>query len=326
MTRTLSSSAGAHVVCAGVVVADVFVPPLLRLPEPGELVVTEDFVVETGGCAANAGIALARLGVRPTVVARVGDDLFGDFVEQELSAAAVDVSGIARTPGLGTSKTVIVPVSGDDRRYVHTFGANAALCAADIEPAIATPPDVLYVGGFLVLPALRQDELAGQLRGARRSGTRVVLDVVAPAGRALSSDDVAGLLPDVDYFVPNDDEAAALTGERDPRRQVERLRELGAGTVIVTMGDRGVIAGSADGMIELPAPRVEVVEPSGAGDAFAAGLVYGLLEDWALPRSLEFASMMGASACTRLGCTAGLPTRAEADAQLERQARCPSPR
>ena len=325
MTRPAGSD-GARVVCAGVVVADVFVPPLLRLPEAGELVVTEDFVVEPGGCAANAGIALARLGVRPTVVARVGDDLFGHFVENELAAAGVDASGITRTANLGTSKTVIVPVSGEDRRYIHTFGANAALCAADIESSITTSPDVLYVGGFLVLPALRQDELAGRLRAARRSGTQVVLDVVAPAGRALSPDDVASVLPEVDYFVPNDDEAAALTGERDPHRQVERLRELGAGTVIVTMGGQGVVAGSADGVIELPALRVEVVEPSGAGDAFAAGLVCGLLEGWELPRSLEFASMMGASACTRLGCTAGLPTRAEADAYLERGARWLSPR
>jgi len=325
VTRPAGSD-GARVVCAGVVVADVFVPPLLRLPEAGELVVTEDFVVEPGGCAANAGIALARLGVRPTVVARVGDDLFGHFVENELAAAGVDASGITRTANLGTSKTVIVPVSGEDRRYIHTFGANAALCAADIESSIATPPDVLYVGGFLVLPALRQDELAGRLRAARRSGTQVVLDVVAPAGRTLSPVDVASVLPEVDYFVPNDDEAAALTGERDPHRQVERLRELGAGTVIVTMGGQGVVAGSADGVIELPALRVEVVEPSGAGDAFAAGLVCGLLEGWELPRSLEFASMMGASACTRLGCTAGLPTRAEADAYLERGARWLSPR
>jgi sugar/nucleoside kinase (ribokinase family) len=312
-----------RVVCAGIVVADVFVPVLPRLPEPGELVATDDFVVETGGCAANAAIALARLGVRPAVVAKVGADLFGDFVRQELSAAGVDVTGIGLAAGLGTSKTVIVAVSGEDRRFIHTFGANAALCAADLAPALATAPDVLYVGGFLVLPALRQDELAAQLRHARQAGARVVFDVVAPAGRALSLDDVAEVLPEVDYFVPNDDEAAALTGESDPRRQAERLLELGAGTVIVTLGERGLLAASRDGTIELPAPRVELVEPSGAGDAFAAGLVYGLLQGWALRRCLEFASAIGASACTRLGCTAGLFTRAEADDYLEK---CPSPR
>ena len=294
-------------------------PPLADLPEPGELVATEDFVVETGGCAANAAMALARLGVRPAVVAKVGDDVFGGFVEHELSAAGIDVAGIGRAPGFGTSKTVIIPVNGEDRRYIHTFGANAALCAADLAPSIAAAPDVIYVGGFLVLPALRQDELAEQLRVARRAGTRVVFDVVAPAGRGLSLDDVAGVLPEVDYFVPNDDEAAALTGEGDPRRQAERLLELGAGTVVVTMGERGLVAVSRDERIELPAPSVDFVEPSGAGDAFAAGLVYGLLQGWSLRRCLEFASVIGASACTKLGCTAGLFTRAEADAFLENQ-------
>ena len=322
----MANGAPGSVVCAGIVVADVFVPPLARLPEPGELVATDDFVVETGGCAANAAIALARLGVRPTVVAKVGSDHFGDFIVDELSAAGVDVSGVGRAAGLGTSKTVIVPVSGEDRRFIHTFGANAALCSADIAAAIATAPDVLYIGGFLVLPALRQDELAALLRRARQAGTRVVLDVVAPAGQALSLDDVAGVLPEVDYFVPNDDEAAALTGASDPHRQAERLLELGAGTVIVTMGEHGLIATGPDGPVELSAPHVDVVDPSGAGDAFAAGLVCGLLEGWALPRCLEFASMIGACACTKLGCTAGLPTRAEADAYLESHARCPSPR
>jgi sugar/nucleoside kinase (ribokinase family) len=320
----MADAEAAPVVCAGIAVADVFVPPLTRLPEPGELVSTDDFVVETGGCAANTAVALARLGVRSAVVAKVGDDLFGDFVVQELSAAGVDVTGIGRAPGLGTSKTVIVSVRGEDRRYVHTFGANAALSATDLVPALAAAPRVLYVGGFLVLPALRQDELAGELRRARAAGARVGFDVVAPAGRALSPADVARVLPEVDYFVPNDDEAGALTGESDPRRQAERLLELGAANVVITMGARGLLAANGEVTIELPAPRVDFVEPSGAGDAFAAGLCYGLLHGWDLRRSLELASVTGASACRALGCTAGLFTRAEADAYLETHTPWPS--
>jgi 5-dehydro-2-deoxygluconokinase len=112
----------------------------------------------------------------------------------------------------------------------------------------------------------------------------------------------------------------------DPRRQAERLLELGAGTVIVTMGDRGLVATSHDETIELPAPQIDFVEPSGAGDAFAAGLVYGLHQSWSLRRCLEFASVIGASACKKLGCTAGLFTRAEADAYLETHALWPSHR
>ena len=87
----------------------------------------------------------------------------------------------------------------------------------------------------------------------------------------------------------------------------------------MTMGERGLVAVSRDETIELPAPGVDFVEPSGAGDAFAAGLVYGLLQDWSLRRCLEFASVIGASACTKLGCTAGLFTRDEADAFLENE-------
>jgi sugar/nucleoside kinase (ribokinase family) len=315
----MADADGAHprVVCAGIVVADVFVPPLARLPEPGELVATDDFVVETGGCAANTAIALARLGIRPVVVAKVGDDLFGAFVVQELAAAGVDVSGIGRAPGLGTSKTVIVPVRGDDRRYIHTFGANTALAAADLGAALSPPPEILSIGGYLVLPSLRQDELVAQLAAARRAGARTVLDVVAPAGRPLSVSDVAGVLSQVDYFLPNDDEAGALTGESDPRLQAERLLELGAGTVVVTLGERGLLAMNGGETIELPAAAVEVVEPSGAGDAFAAGLICGLLEGLGLRRSLELASVVGASACTRIGCTAGLYTRTQADTHLE---------
>jgi len=314
-----------RVLCAGIVVADVFVPPLERMPEPGELVATEDFVVETGGCAANTAVALARLGITTAVVAKVGDDLFGAFVEQELAAAGVDVSGVGRAPGLGTSKTVIVPVSGEDRRYFHTFGANAALAAVDIGAALTPAPEILSIGGYLVLPSLRQDELVEQLATARRAGARTVFDVVAPTGRALSVADVAGVLPEVDYFLPNDDEAGALTGESDPRLQAERLLDLGAGTVVVTLGERGLLAMSGAETIELPAAHVEVVEPSGAGDAFAAGLICGLLEGFGLRRALELASVIGASACTRIGCTAGLYTRTQADAHLK-QALWPSPR
>ncbi len=190
----MASGARAPVVCAGIVVADVFVPLLPRLPEPGELVATEDFVVETGGCAANAAIALARLGVRAAVVAKVGDDLFGDFVHDELSAAGVDVTGIGRAAGLGTSKTVIVPVSGEDRRFIHTFGANAALSAADIAPAIADAPDVLYIGGSRApRPAAGRARCAASARATGR--TLVVFDVAVPSGGALSLDDVAGSCP-----------------------------------------------------------------------------------------------------------------------------------
>jgi len=291
--------AGARVLCIGIVVSDVFVPPLERLPAAGELIATQDFLVQPGGCAANAAIALGRLGVPAAVVGRVGNDPFGEFVERDLRARGIDTSGVARTPGYGTSKTVIVPVVGEDRRFIHTFGANAALTAGDIPPAALAAAEVVYVGGYLVLPALRQGELAERLRLGRERGARIVLDVVVPAaGGELSLDAVRELLPLADYFVPNVDEARALTGEAEPSRQAERFLECGAGTVVIKIGDRGAFVRSEREAFQLPAPPVEVVEPSGAGDAFAAGLILGVLEGWELERSIRFACVVGGSACT----------------------------
>lgn len=306
----------APVLCVGILVADVFVPPLARLPEPGELIATEDFLLQPGGCAANTAIALRTLGVDVAVCGRVGDDLLGSFVEQDLRSRGIDTSGIRRTEGLGTSKTVIIPVAGDDRRFVHTFGANAALTAGDIDTAAFEAAEVLCVGGYLVLPSLREDGLADRLRAARDHGTRVVLDVAVPVGASLSLDVAAEVLPFVDYFVPNEDEGLALTGERDPRRQADRFLECGAGCVAITLGDRGVYVRRGDWELDVEAPPMEVVEPSGAGDAFAAGLVVGILEGWELERSIRFAAVLGASACTALGCYAGVLTREEAEAFL----------
>lgn len=307
----------APVLSVGILVADVFVPPVAGLPAAGELVSTGDFLVQPGGCAANTAIVLARLGVSVTVAGRVGDDLFGDLVEQQLQARGVGTSGVVRTPGEGTSKTVILSVTGEDRRYLHTFGANGTLTADDISEPALEAAQVVYVGGYLVLPALRQRELAHRFRIAREHGTRIVLDVVVPSGHdELSLDAVRELLPLADYFLPNEDEARALTGEADPRAQAERMLEAGANTVVIKRGADGAFARSRDEAFDVPAPPIEAVEPSGAGDAFAAGLIVGLLEGWSLRRTVRFASLSGGSACTALGCYEGAFTREEADAFL----------
>lgn len=307
----------APVLSVGILVADIFVPPVAQLPEAGELVSTDDFLVQPGGCAANTAIVLGRLGVPATVVGTVGDDLFGELVERYLESRGIDTSGVLRAPGFGTSKTVALSVVGDDRRFFHTFGANGALTAEDIPQAALEAAEVVYVGGYLVLPALRQQELAERFRLARRHGTRIVLDVVVPTDREdLSLDAVRELLPLADYFLPNEDEARGLTGESDPRAQAGRIVEAGARTVVIKRGQNGVFVRSGDETFELPAPPIEAVEPSGAGDAFAAGLIVGMLEGWSLESTVRFASVCGASACTALGCYAGAFTRDEADAFL----------
>jgi sugar/nucleoside kinase (ribokinase family) len=301
------------VTCFGILVADVFLPPLAHFPRPGELMVTEDFLFQPGGCAANTALDLARLGVSASVKGTVGADVFGDLVKMQLGREGLDVTGVTQTDQVGTSKTVIIDVPGEDRRYIHTIGANAAVRASDLDGVAFSPGDVLYVGGYLVLPGLDPDALAAHLASAQQCGARTVLDVVVPADGEVRFQDVAPLLPYVDLFLPNEDEARVLSGAEEPSLQADIFVSAGAGAVVVTRGAAGALMAAGDVRVELRAPGVEVVDGSGAGDAFAAGFICGFVEGWPLERSFAFATAVGASACTALGCTAGVFSRRQAE-------------
>jgi sugar/nucleoside kinase (ribokinase family) len=318
------------ILCAGILVADIFVPPLPALPEAGQLLATDDFLIDTGGCAANVATGLSKLGTAAAVAGKVGKDAFGDFIVHDLAGKGIDTSHVTRSEVAGTSKTVILPVVGQDRRFIHTFGANADFSVAEIAGSLSAATRILYLGGYLILPGVRCDALADLLRSVKERGVRTILDVAVPRAGDASMELLEPILPHVDYFLPNDEEARALTGEKDPRRQAERFLGAGCGTAIITQGDRGTLlmdrrvptewVSGTRRVLEAPVFPVEYVDGSGAGDAFAAGFLLGLHEGWPAEETLRFASAVGASACRRLGCTTGVFTREEADAFLQRHA------
>ena len=306
------------VVCTGILVADLFVPPLERLPAAGDLVVTEDFLVQPGGCAANTALSLTKLGVSVSVAGKLGKDVFGEAVERNLQESGVRTDALRYSSTHGTSKTVILPVIGEDRRYIHTIGANSDFTVEDISIPLAMQAQVFVLGGYCVLPSLDPQRIATLLNNMRENGIRTMLDVVVPASSNHPTlDDLRPILPFVDVFMPNIEEAALLTGETNPVKQAELLLHAGCTIAIITRGENGALLMSAQETLEAPAFPVKVVDVSGAGDAFVAGFILGLLEQWAMADSLRFASLMGASACTHLGCTAGVFTRAEAETYLQ---------
>jgi len=305
------------VVCAGVLVADHLCTPIPRMPEAGELVQADELVLNIGGCASNAAVVLAKLGVRATLCGRVGDDVFGRFVSDTLVGYGVDVSALTVDGARATSQTLIVNVKGQDRRFIHSFGANAGLTAADLDPVLDPAPRVLYVGGYLILPGLDAEALAGQFARARRAGTVTVLDVATP-GPADYLRHLRPLLPQTDVFLPNTDEAALILGETDPVRQAEAFRLLGAKRVVITCGERGAIALSEGRRVRLGTYPVAFVDGSGGGDAFDAGYIAGLLDGLSEVDCLKLASAVGASCVRAVGTTAGIFSRPEAEAFLRR--------
>ena len=311
---------GSHpdVVCLGILVADMFASPLAELPAAGEIRLVDEIYPDTGGCAANTGVCLARLGLTAGLIGKVGADVFGAFIMQDMAAKGLDVAGIRRSETAGTSKTMIITVTGEDRRFIHTLGANADFGYQDIDLELVARGKVLYVGGYLVLPELDHESLAKLLQFAKEQGLLTVLDVIVPtAGGHHVATDLAMALPYTDVFLPNDDEGRLLTGEADPVAQARCFLSYGCPNVVITMGGRGAIAANEQAVVRAPAFAVPVVDPSGAGDAFDAGYIYGLLQGWPLARTLTFASAIGASACMKLGTTPGVFTLDEAEAFLE---------
>jgi sugar/nucleoside kinase (ribokinase family) len=309
----------AEVLCAGIIVADHVCTPISHLPAAGELVTADGMLLTSGGCAANAAVDLAKMGVRAAVVGRVGADVFGRVVTEMLREAGVDVFAVTASPTAATSQTLIVNVRGQDRRFIHTFGANAEFAAADIPAALVERCRVLYVGGYLVMPAMRQEELAPLFAAARARGVRTVLDVVVPGpGEYLSR--LERLLPHVDVFLPNHHEGELMTGEKDPLRQAEFFRRIGCGTAIVTMGGDGAVLVQEGRRLRCGAFQVPYLDASGGGDAFDAGYIYGLLRGMAPEDCLRVASALGASCVRAIGTTPGVFTRAECESFLREQA------
>jgi len=299
----------------GILVADHLTTPISHVPRAGELVLADDLPVAVGGCAANVSLDLARAGVRVATIGCVGGDLFGRYLIDALAAGGAHTAGIRVADGAHTSQTLIVNVAGEDRRFVHTIGANALLCADDIPLEMVRQSKVLYVGGYLLLRALAGEKLAGVFRAARQAGVKTVLDIVLP-GNEDCWPALEAVLPETDVFLPNSDEGEALTGHRDPVQQAERFVAAGAGSVVITCGGGGSVLVDRGQRLRAGTYPVDYVGGTGAGDAFDAGYIAGLLAGADAAGCLAWGSALGASCVRGIGATDTVFNRDEAIAYM----------
>jgi sugar/nucleoside kinase (ribokinase family) len=306
--------AGDSVDClsVGILVADHLCDPIDHCPAAGELVISPRLPLAIGGCASNVAIDLKRLGVSVGVVGCVGQDSFGRFVVDELERAGVDAHGVRTLADAETSGTLIINVRGEDRRFIHTPGANARLTVADIPLERVLQAKVLYVGGYLLMPALEGEPLASLFRQARAAGVKTVLDIVMP-GPGDHMAKLAPVLPETDLFMPNTDEAAVLTGLADPVAQAERFVAAGAGAAVITCGDAGSVLISRKTRLRANSHIMDYQGGTGAGDAFVAGAIAGLLAGEDLAGALRWGSAVGASCVRSISATDSVFTRAEAE-------------
>jgi sugar/nucleoside kinase (ribokinase family) len=295
------------VVCLGILVADAIARPVPAVPPRGALALVDEISLHGGGCALNTASALARLGLGAAVCGKVGADAFGDFLLGLLDERGVVRRGVLRDPAVGTSATVVLVDDEGERTFLHLPGANGRLRAEELDPSLLYAGRALHVAGALVLEELDGEPAAAILAEARSRGLATSLDPVWDAtgrwARLLPG------LPYLDLFSPSLTEAEAISGERGPEAAAAWLEAQGVRTVAIKLGADGCWA---TGVGHVPAPVVTAVDGTGAGDAFAAGLLYGTLAGWPLERTAALANRLGALATTAVGAYAGLPDSAEA--------------
>jgi sugar/nucleoside kinase (ribokinase family) len=297
--------------CAGILVSDTFCGPMPALPREGQLLAVDSMPTKAGGCAANVAIDLAKQGMTVDVAGCLGHDSSARALLSSLEDHQIGCSHIVYSSELPTSKTVILLVAGQDRRYIHSFGANAAFTVGQIDRDWVRGLQVFYLGGLFLMPAFHPRELLGLLRFCRSHGVMTVVDVVIPQNASIPVN-LGPLLSAIDYFMPNEDEAQQLTGLSDPLEQLHAFVRWGANTVIVTRGRHGVMAARGQELWQAGIYEMSVVDPSGCGDAFAAGVVTGVVNGWDLPSTIRYASALGASAVRALGTTDGVFTATQA--------------
>lgn len=263
-----------------------------RSPESGESVLAHQVLVMSGGKAANQAIGAAYLGARTAFVSAVGDDSFRSSALAKLLEYGVDIDAVVVNGDAATMLGAVIVDGQGDNRIVIAPNALAELSAADMDAAAdkIASADVCLVG--LEIPA---DAALAALRIAHQHGVRTILNP-APAPEPSIARELLAL---TDIVTPNSSEAATMTGSsrRSPETYARELVAAGAGTAVVTMGSEGVLIFDGERSLRVEASHVaDVVDTSGAGDAFNAALAVALGSG----SSLEEACAAGCDAGARI--------------------------
>ncbi len=278
----------------------------------GRLRDCERFEVHSGGAPANVAVGLARLGLATAFVGVVGEDEFGRLLERKLKAEGIDAR-LRYTAEAGTGLWFVALDARGDRTFFAPTGKDSADKLID-DSDFARVPDarIFHCGSSAHVRPGAGDVLRRAVRAAKERGMTVSFDPNVRAHLWRDLADLTALCRDVFPFcdivkLSEDELAPCLGGPTAPGPALDALHALGVRLACVTLGARGAMARRGDERVQVPAPQVEVVDTTGAGDGFVAGLLSQDPLRAPLEAALAFACAVGSAVCTRLGAVAGLP-------------------
>jgi ribokinase len=288
-----------------------------RLPREGETVTGGELMTAFGGKGANQAVAARRLGAEVRLIACLGQDTFGDRIAGHLAALGIPSEGLLRIPDAATGVALIVVDSRGRNQIAVAPGANERLTR---EAALTHASGIGWAQALLCQLETPVPTVLWALQSAKRHG---VLTILNPAPARSLPPDIFSL---VDVLTPNEIEASALSGvevkgPESAGKAAERLLAMGAGRVVVTLGDQGSFLSDGASRVHFPAFPVEAVDATGAGDAFSGALAVELASGRSLREAIPFANAAGALATTRRGAQESFPGRAQVEELLARSGR-----
>ncbi|MFV3327637.1 ribokinase [Pseudomonas sp. NY15372] len=279
-----------------------------RLPRAGETLAGDSFFTVPGGKGANQAVAVARLGASVAMVGNVGDDAYGEQLRQALEHEGIDCQAVGVCEGVSSGVALITVDAASQNAIVIIAGSNGRLAPESVQRF-----DALLQAAEVIICQLEvpMATVAWTLARGRELGKTVILNP-APATGPLPADWFAH----IDYLTPNESEAQALTGlpvtDLDSARSAgERLLALGAGRVIVTLGAQGALFVTPAGSRHFPAPVVQPLDTTAAGDTFIGGFVAALVRGLEEGEAIAFGQRAAALSVTRAGAQPSIPYLAE---------------
>jgi ribokinase len=269
-----------------------------------------------GGSAANTAVILSHLGADVGLIGRLGSDPWGERALACLCEAGINVQGVQRDRSELTGMMYVVVTPDGERTMLGHRGANARTDPRDLDAEYLQTARWFHLSGYALLQDPQRSAALVAVEWALQHRLQISLDPgVAVSSRAV--EEMQALLPAVDWILPNLAEAQALTGETAPRACAAHLLELGAEAVALKLGAEGCLVAADETWFRLPRFGVPARDSTGAGDAFAAGLIGGLVGGLAWRPSILLGSALGALATSRIGASTAAPMRSEVSAFLQ---------
>jgi len=288
----------------GLYILDVLGRPVTKIPDGGNVEFIEELRLTVAGTAGGTVVDCAKLGLKTLAVGAVGDDEKADFVIATLDKFGVDTSGFERIKNVPTSSTILNVRPNGDRPALHLRGASDHFLPPSKENIDIFDCKIFHLGGTGLLKKLDGQASVNLLKEAKERGCITTWDLIAATEDTLGI--VEPLLPYIDYFMPSIEEASIMSGKNVPEEVARFYIDKGVKNCVLTMGEKGSLFMSKDQKIITPAFDIQVVDTTGCGDAFDAGMITALAKDMDLKTSLKFSTATSGLVATGLGSDAGI--------------------